>query len=141
MDGRAGGLFRWRPPSSFRRMNAVLAVAVGGALGSVGRYLVVDAMARALGVAFPWGTLVVNTLGGVAIGVLAAVFLARPEYGDWRPLLITGVLGGFTTFSTFSWQTLDQMLKGQWGAAVANVLLSVGLCLLAVWLGFRLGRI
>jgi CrcB protein len=57
-----------------------------------------------------------------------------------RSLLVAGFCGGFTTFSTFSWQTLEQMQKGQWGAAAANVLLSVTLCLLAVWLGFRLGR-
>ena len=57
-----------------------------------------------------------------------------------RNLLITGFCGGFTTFSTFSWQTVDQMQRGQWGAAAANVLLSVALCLLATWLGFRLGR-
>ena len=57
-----------------------------------------------------------------------------------RSLLVVGFCGGFTTFSTFSWQTLEQMQKGQWGAAAANVLLSVSLCLLAVWLGFKLGR-
>jgi fluoride exporter len=55
--------------------------------------------------------------------------------------VVVGFCGGFTTFSTFSWQTLDQMLKGQWGMAAANVLLSVTVCLAAVWLGFRLGRV
>ena len=54
--------------------------------------------------------------------------------------MVTGFCGGFTTFSTFSWQTLEQVQKGAWGAALANVLLSVVLCLLGVWLGFRLGR-
>ncbi|MBL8674863.1 MAG: fluoride efflux transporter CrcB [Rhodospirillales bacterium] len=121
-------------------MNAVLAVAVGGALGSVGRYLVVDAMARALGVAFPWGTLVVNTLGGVAIGVLAAVFLARPEYGDWRPLLITGVLGGFTTFSAFSLDAFGLAQRGQWASAAAYVAASVALSLIGTAAGWRLAR-
>jgi CrcB protein len=57
-----------------------------------------------------------------------------------RSLWVIGFCGGFTTFATFSWQTLDQMVKGQWAAAAANVLLSVSLCLLAVWAGFRLGR-
>ena len=57
-----------------------------------------------------------------------------------RSLLIAGFCGGYTTFSTFSWQTLEQMQKGQWAEALLNVLLSVGLSLIAVWVGFRLGR-
>ena len=64
----------------------------------------------------------------------------KPGQAPVRALLATGFCGGFTTFSTFSWQTLEQMQKGAWGAAAANVLLSVGLCLLGAWLGFRLGR-
>lgn len=113
-------------------------VALGGALGSVARVLV----GLALTTRFPWATLLVNVSGSLLIGWL----ITRIGPGDTaaavslRNLLVAGFCGGYTTFSTFSWQTLDQMQKGQWAAAAANVLLSVFLSLVAVWLGFRLGR-
>jgi CrcB protein len=113
-------------------------VAAGGAIGSVARAVV----ALSLPARFPWATLLVNVLGSLLIGWLMAR-LGPIEGGtatSLRSLLIAGFCGGFTTFSTFSWQTLEQMQKGQWGAAVANVLLSILLCLLAVWLGFFLGK-
>jgi CrcB protein len=114
-------------------------IALGGAAGSVCRAMV----GLAITSRFPVATLVVNGAGSLLIGWLMA------RYGSTEPaasarllnILAVGFCGGFTTFSTFSWQTLDQMLKGQWGAAIANVLLSVTLCLVAVWLGFRLGRV
>jgi fluoride exporter len=117
---------------------ALLWIALGGAVGSVGRALI----GLALQARFPWATLTVNVLGSLLIGWLMS------RYGGTEPaasarlinLLAVGFCGGFTTFSTFSWQTLDQMLKGQWAAAIANVLLSVTLCLLAVWLGYFLGK-
>jgi len=99
-------------------------------------------VALSLPARFPWATLLVNVLGSLLIGWLMAR-LGPIEGGtaaSLRSLLVAGFCGGFTTFSTFSWQTLEQMQKGQWGAAAANVLLSVSLCLVAVWLGFRLGR-
>ncbi len=117
---------------------ALVWIALGGAAGSVARAMV----ALSLPARFPWATLFVNVLGSLLIGWLMAR-LGPIEGGtaaSLRSLLIAGFCGGFTTFSTFSWQTLEQMQKGQWGAAAANVLLSVSLCLLAVWLGFRLGR-
>lgn len=114
-------------------------IALGGAAGSVGRALI----GMAISSRFPAATLLVNVAGSLFIGWLMS------RYGGTEPaasarllnLLAVGFCGGFTTFSTFSWQTLDQMLKGQWGVAIANVLLSVTLCLIAVWLGFRLGRL
>jgi len=112
-------------------------IAVGGAAGSVVR----AAVALALPARFPWAILLVNVSGSLLIGwLMARLGGDDPATLRSRALLITGFCGGFTTFSTFSWQTLEQMMKGAWGAAIANVLLSVGLCLLAVWLGFRLGR-
>lgn len=122
-------------------MNVVITlgwVALGGALGSVARVLV----GLALTTRFPWATLLVNVSGSLLIGWL----IIRIGPGETvsaatlRNLLVAGFCGGYTTFSTFSWQTLDQMQKGQWAAAGANVLLSVFLSLVAVWLGFRLGR-
>lgn len=122
-------------------MNVIISlgwVALGGACGSVARALV----GLALSTRFPWATLVVNVTGSLLIGWLMAR-LGSSEVSSaasLRSLLITGFCGGFTTFSTFSWQTLDQMQKGQWAAAAAYVFLSIGLCLLGVWCGFRLGQ-
>lgn len=117
----------------------MLWIALGGAAGSVGRALIGLALAGR----FPWATLAVNVAGSLLIGWLMARFGATEPAQSARllNLLAVGFCGGFTTFSTFSWQTLDQMLKGQWAAAAANVFLSVTLCLLAVWLGFRVGRV
>ena len=113
-------------------------IALGGAAGSVARALV----GWAIQSRFPWGTLLINVAGSLLIGWLMARLgnLEPADFSRWHGLLVIGFCGGFTTFSSFSWQTLDQMLNGQWLAAVANVLLSVSLCLLAVWGGFRLGH-
>src|SRR5262249_12521927 len=119
-------------------MTQLLLVALGGAIGSVARYGVGLAAARLFGLAFPWGTLFVNVAGGLAMGVLAA--RVGPEQEHWRLLLGVGVLGGFTTFSTFSLEAFRLMQQGPGPAAlymVASVVLSVGAC----WAGFALGRI
>ena len=113
-------------------------VAVGGALGSVARALAGWALPAGR---LPWATIAVNVAGSLLIGWLMGR-LAFTSEGDLRAhsFWVVGVCGGFTTFSSFSWQTLEQMQKGNWGAAVANVLLSVGLCFAATWLGWRLAR-
>lgn len=113
-------------------------IALGGAAGSVVRALI----AQALPSRFPWAILLINVAGSLLIGLLMSrLGTLEPEPSvRWRAILVTGFCGGFTTFSTFSWQTLELMLKGEWGSAAANVLLSVTLCLVAVWAGFRLGR-
>lgn len=121
---------------------AYLWVAIGGALGSVARYACSGLAVRWFGPHFPWGTLFVNVAGSFAIGVLGALAThgERPLIaGDARAFLIVGVLGGFTTFSSFSLETLTLARGGQLGAAGANVLVSVAVCLLAVWLGFAGG--
>lgn len=121
-------------------LSALLWIALGGALGSVLRALVGHAFGSAR---FPWGTLLINAAGSLLIGwLMARVGSLEPApAARLQSLLVVGFCGGFTTFSTFSWQTLDQMLRGQWLAAVLNVLLSVTICLLTVWLGYRLGRV
>ena len=114
-------------------------VALGGALGSMARYGSSGLAVRWLGAGFPWGTLFVNVAGSFAIGLLTTLVAAdgRPLLGnDARAFVIVGVLGGFTTFSSFSLETLNLARSGQLGAAGANVALSLVVCLVAAWLGF-----
>lgn len=119
-------------------MMQLLLVAVGGAVGSVARYGVGLAAARLFGLAFPWGTLVVNVLGGLAMGWLAA--RVGPMQENMRLLVGVGVLGGFTTFSTFSLETV-RLMQQQPGLGIAYVAASVVLSVGACWLGLSLGRV
>jgi CrcB protein len=119
----------------------VLAVAVGSALGGVARYGLSGVVARSVGETFPWGTLAVNVIGSFLIGVVAT--LTGPDGRLlWSPVTrqfwLVGIFGGFTTFSAFSLQTLRLAQDGEWLRAGGNVLLSVGLCLVFVWLGAAL---
>jgi fluoride exporter len=116
----------------------VLLVALGGALGSVLRHLI-SAMFIAKGFATFWPTLFVNVLGSFLIGIAASTRIAGP--GDvTRYFFMVGVLGGFTTFSTFSLQTLELFQKGNVPLALGNIGLSLLLCLAGVWLGHLLGQ-
>ena len=123
---------------------AYLWVAIGGALGSVGRFWLSGLVANRFGETFPWGTLVINVTGSFVIGVIGA--LAIPEGRMDSPsrqfatqFLMIGVCGGYTTFSSFSLQTLNLLRDREWLYAGGNVLLSVILCMIAVWLGWLLG--
>ena len=125
-------------------MVAYLLVALGGALGSVARFWLSGLVAERFAHAFPWNTLVVNVTGSFVIGFLAAV--TEPGSRGWtspgvRQFLMVGVCGGYTTFSSFSLQTLNLMREREWLYAGGNVLFSVFLCLLAVWLGYLLGQV
>ncbi len=119
-------------------MVKILVIAVGGGAGAVGRYLLAGWTQQLVGWTFPLGTLAVNVFGCLLIGVLGAAFggphLVRQEY---RLLLMVGLLGGFTTFSTFGLETMALVNEGQFASAGVNVLLSNGLGLLAVWIGYR----
>jgi CrcB protein len=114
-------------------------ISLGSAIGGAARYGCSDLAARYLGASFPWGTLFVNVSGSLLIGFIAALMapdgrlLAAP---DMRTFLMIGILGGFTTFSSFSLETLNLARDGQWLVALANVLASVVLCLVAVWFGY-----
>lgn len=122
-------------------MLRLLAIAGGGAAGAVARYWVSGRVYQWLGTDFPWGTLVVNVAGSFLIGLLATVLLERlPLDVEWRALLIIGFLGAFTTFSTFSWETLALIEQAQYAKAVGNALVSVVACLAATWLGVVAGR-
>jgi CrcB protein len=114
------------------------AIALGGALGTVGRYALSGAVANAFGQTFPWGTLIVNASGSFVIGFFAA--LTAPDGrlfvgGTTRQFVIAGLCGGYTTFSSFSLQTLNLMRDGEWLYAGGNVVGSVALCLFCAWLG------
>ena len=125
-------------------MLAYLWVAIGGALGSMARYGIGGLFLQKSTGSFPWGTLVVNVTGSFVIGILGALTASE---GKMTPqsralatqLLITGVCGGYTTFSSFSLQTLYLLRDREWFYAAGNILLSVVLCMIAVWLGYLLG--
>lgn len=123
-------------------MSQVLAIAAGGALGSVLRFWMSTWVHAWAGRGFPYGTLAVNVLGCLAIGLLFVLLLERVNQDSlWRAGLLIGLLGGFTTFSSFSLETLGLMNEGLWARALTNVVASVVLCLMATWLGIRLGRL
>ena len=115
---------------------------IGGGLGSLGRWWASGLIANTVGETFPWGTLMVNVSGSFVIGLFAAA--TGPE-GRWlapatfRQFFMLGICGGYTTFSSFSLQTLNLAEDGQWFKAGANSVLSLVLCLLGVWLGHLLG--
>jgi CrcB protein len=118
---------------------AYLWIAIGGALGSMARYGCSGWVARLTGGVFPYGTLVVNTSGALVIGFFAAMSLSEGRYlipPSTRLFVMTGICGGYTTFSTFSLETLNLMRDGEWSQAFGNIVGSVVLSLLAVWLGY-----
>lgn len=119
-------------------MTKWLLIAAGGAFGSISRYALQGWVQRATGSGFPLGTLVVNLIGCLLIGFLTATFtgpkLIREEY---RIGIIVGVLGGFTTFSTFGLETFSLTNDRQYAFAALNIVLSCGLGFLAVWVGYR----
>jgi fluoride exporter len=125
---------------------AYLWVALGGALGSVSRYWLNNVVAEKFSIAatFPLGTLIINFSGSLLIGVFAAFTIpdARldPQTRAFTiQFLMIGICGGYTTFSSFSLQTLRLLQQREWLYAGGNILLSVVLCLIAVWLGYLLG--
>lgn len=118
-----------------------LAIAGGGAIGALLRYWSVGAVHGVLGRDFPWGTLMVNVAGSLLMGIAWVWLVDRALLGgEWRSLLMVGGLGAFTTFSTFSIETLRLLEDGRLLLALLNVMGSVLLCLLAVWGGALLAR-
>ena len=119
-------------------------IAVGSALGGMARYACSRAVALSYGETFPWGTLAVNVIGSFIIGLIAAV--SAPESRlvvspNARTFLMVGICGGFTTFSSFSLQTLELMRNRDFAEAFGNVLLSVVACMAAVAIGYILGSV
>jgi len=117
-------------------MNHLLVV-IGSALGGMARYGLSGVVARRIGEIFPWGTMAVNVSGCFLIGLFAATIATGN--GALRSLLMTGICGGYTTFSSFSLQTLTPARDGEWWRASFNIAASLIFCLAATWAGFVLG--
>lgn len=115
-------------------------VAAGGAAGSVARYLLATGVQRAAGGLFPWGTLAVNAIGSVAIGFLSVRLEVVGMSPQHRIGVLVGILGGFTTFSAFSLETMRLIEGGQTAAAVKNILGSIAVGLIGCAIGLRMAR-
>jgi len=122
-------------------ISTYLWIAIGGALGSMARFWLATLVAEILGPQFPWGTILINVAGSFVIGFFATFtgpggrFIAS---FNARAFVMVGICGGFTTFSAFSLQTLDLARESRWFQAGGNIVLSVVLCLAAVWIGHLL---
>ncbi len=117
-------------------MNQILVIAAGGAVGASLRFLVSNVVYSIAGRDFPYGTLTVNVLGSLLMGILYVLLVERIAFAvEWRAFLMIGVLGAFTTFSTFSIETMLLIESGDHMRALLNMLVSVVLCVMATWVG------
>ena len=116
----------------------LLAVAIGGAFGALGRYSLSTWVQNALGSSFPWGTLGVNVIGSFLVGALVAAVQKGVLPPEFQTLAAVGLLGSFTTFSAFSLETIELIQEGAWVRGVAYVAVSVSVGLIAVLLGMWL---
>ncbi len=123
-------------------MGQLFAVAFGGACGAVLRFMVSTGVYHWLGRGFPYGTLAVNVIGSLLLGLLTeALVLNRIAFAlDYRAAILVGFIGAFTTFSTFSLETVYLLQQGHLSKALLNVAVSVAICLLAIWLGLLCGK-
>lgn len=119
----------------------LVAVALGGSLGAMSRFLLSNQVYAWLGRDFAWGTLSVNVIGSFIIGILAMLMIDKLQLSvEMRSFLVVGFLGAFTTFSTFSFETYTYLETGEITKAILNIAVSVLLGLIAVWLGFWTGK-
>ena len=122
-------------------MSQVIAIAAGGAVGALFRFWMSNGVYALLGRGFPYGTLAVNVLGSLLMGFLYVLMIERMTVSpEVRAAAMVGLLGAFTTFSTFSIETLNLLEQGDVIRATANIVLSVLVCLVAVWFGVLIGR-
>ncbi|MEZ5524073.1 MAG: fluoride efflux transporter CrcB [Pseudomonadales bacterium] len=122
-------------------MNQVIAVAVGGALGALSRYWMVGLVSRLLARNFPYGTLTVNVIGSFLIGIGYIVIVEKLHVAsEWHAVLMVGFVGAFTTFSTFSLETVSLLQEGRFTAALIYIFSSVLVCLLATAAGIVLAK-
>jgi fluoride exporter len=130
---------------TWEALKSYIWVAVGSMLGGVSRFWVSRVVAERVGESFPWGTIFINISGSFVIGLLAALTQPDGRFGTSRSfvtqLCMVGICGGYTTFSSFSLQTLNLARAGQWLWAGGNIAISLAACMIAVWLGFILGQV
>ena len=126
--------------ASAARMNSLFLVMAGGAVGAGARFLTGRATSAAFGTGFPWGTLAVNLIGGLLMGALVGMLARAADGENWRLLLGVGVLGGFTTFSAFSLDTVTMLQRGDLGLAALYILVSVIGSVAALFAGLQLTR-
>lgn len=119
----------------------LLIIALGGSLGAISRFLVASFTQKMLHTSFPWGTLVVNLVGSFVIGFIMVIFMQRLLWVEtWHLLIVVGFLGAFTTYSSFSYETLVLFQNGALSLAAANVVITTFGCLLFVYFGALLAR-
>lgn len=122
-------------------LKTLLLIAAGGAIGAVMRFLTQATVYEIAGRGFPYGTLTVNVLGSFLMGLLSIFLVEKFNLSaEWHLAILVGVLGSFTTFSTFSIETLVLFEQGDLFKAMTNILLSVTLCIVSVWLGAYLAK-
>lgn len=122
-------------------INNWIMVAIGGSIGSVSRYVLSGLIQRNYFGTFPIGTLFVNSTGCLLIGCVGAAVLGTTLVReDYRVLLMVGILGGYTTFSAFGWETISMLNDGQFSRALLNIVANNLIGLACVWFGFRVGR-
>ncbi len=122
-------------------MSQLVYIAAGGAAGALMRYWMSNGVYAFLGRGFPYGTLTVNVVGSLLMGFCYVFMIERMDVSvEWRAALMIGLLGAFTTFSTFSIETLNLLESGEQLKAALNILLSVTLCIIGCWLGMIVGR-
>lgn len=124
-------------PLSVIHTSSMLLVALGGACGCMLRFAAINMVSRINPTQFPLGTMLVNIVGSLLIGVMLAKYGSEHSI---RAFFVTGVLGGFTTFSAFSWDMLQLLQRGQWGEAAFYAIGSVAISLAAVAIGFQVGQ-
>ncbi len=121
-------------------IGTILQVAAGGAIGASGRYLTGVAATKLIGHGYPWGTMIVNVVGSFAMGMLVVYLMSKDGGTRYGPFLMVGLLGGFTTFSSFSLDTLTIFERGEALSALIYVLATVVLSILAIVAGLTVAR-